>query len=171
MLDPQSFVQRLVASRVAKPHQIQGCSEVEIKRVCDASALPLPKAYLDFLKVAGKGAGRFMWEVKQYYDDMLLLNSEAEDLLNDYEEGKLLLPQNAFVFSMRYGEQFLYFIADGLCDNPAVYYYYEEDGKFTDLKKTFWDVIETELIEWEEDFRTTGDDPNSAINLYWNMDD
>jgi hypothetical protein len=170
MLGPQSFIQRLIASKVAKPHQIRGCSESEIKRICDASALPLPNAYLEFLRVAGKGAGRFMWEVNQYYDDMLILNSEAEDILNDYEEGKLSLPDNAYVFSMRYGEQFLFFIADGSTDNPPVYYYYEGDGKFTDLKKYFWEVIETELIEWEEDFRKTGDDPNSSINLFWNME-
>ena len=101
-----------------------------------------------------------MWEVDQYYDAMLNLNSTAEEALDIYEEGRLFLPENAYVFSMRSGEQFLFFIADGTSDNPPIYYYYEEDGKFTDLKKTFWEVIERELIEWEDYFRKWGDDPN-----------
>ena len=160
MLDPESLIQRLIASKAAEPHQIQGCPESEIKRVCEASRLSLPESYLDFLRAVGKGAGRFMCEVDQYYDAMLELNYKASKFLEIYEDGKLSLPENAYVFSMRFGEQFLFFIADGINDNPPIFYYYEGNGEFTDLKKSFWEVIETELIEWEDYFRNYGDDPN-----------
>ncbi|HAW30858.1 MAG TPA: hypothetical protein DCY03_22515 [Planctomycetaceae bacterium] len=160
MLDSESLIQRLIASKAAEPHQIQGCSESEIKRVCEASRLSLPESYLEFLRAIGKGAGRFMCEVDQYFDVMLNLNAEAEETLENFEEGKLSLPEKAYVFSMRFGEQFLFFIADGINDNPPIFYYYEGNGEFTDLKKSFWEVIETELIEWEDYFRNYGDDPN-----------
>ena len=61
---------------------------------------------------------------------------------------------------MRYGEQFFFFIADGISENPLMHYYYEGDGKFTDLNETFWDIIENELIEWEDYFRNYGNDPH-----------
>lgn len=160
MLNSDNLIKRLIKSKAATREQIQGCSEQEIHHVCEVSRLTLPEAYLDFLRSVGKGAGRFMCEVDQYYDSMLELNYKAAQFLDIYEEGGLLLPENAYVFSMRYGEQFLFFNADGTSDNPPVFYYYEEDGQFTDLKKTFWEVIECELMEWEDYFRNHGDDPH-----------
>ncbi|WP_417395033.1 hypothetical protein [Gimesia chilikensis] len=32
MLDPESLIQRLIASKAAEPHQIQGCSESDLQK-------------------------------------------------------------------------------------------------------------------------------------------
>ena len=165
MLDSETLVRRLVASKAGSPDEIQGCSEAEIEQVCARSGLPLPEAYLEFLRAIGKGAGLFMCEVEQYYDAILELNDKAREALEIYEDGNLSLPDKAYVFSMRYGEQFLFFIADGIGDNPAIYYYYEKDGMFTDLKKTFWEVIESELWGWEVYYNRWKDDPQAEFNI------
>ncbi len=60
------------------------------------------------------------------------------------ESGNLQLPENAFVFALRGGEQFTFFIADGSAPDPAVYSYFENDGHFKKLSDSFWGFLEIE---------------------------
>jgi hypothetical protein len=74
------------------------------------------------LEVIGKGAGPFMEGSFCFYDKLELIQSEAEELLqeNKFKE----CPKNAFVFWLHQGYQFAFFlINEG--DNPSVYYYNE----------------------------------------------
>jgi hypothetical protein len=152
MLDPKSLRERLIASRIATPTSISGCSAEEIDSIEEQLGLPLPRAYVEFLAVVGMRAGAFMRDVDIFYPKMFGLRARAEEMLLNWEEGKLSLPNNALVFAMRMGEQFMYFIADGKTDDPPIWFYIEEAGKFKEISESLWFVLESEL-RLSEDFR------------------
>jgi hypothetical protein len=152
MLDPNSLRERLIASRIATPNSLSGCSSEEIQTIEECLRLPLPRAYVDFLAAVGKRAGAFMRDIDIFYPTLLRLRASAEEILENWEEGKLLLPDNALVFSMRMGEQFMYFIADGKNEDPSIWFYIEEAGKFREIAESLWSVLESEL-QLSEDFR------------------
>jgi hypothetical protein len=159
MLTPKALVERLIASGIARFNQISGCTEIEIKDLQGRTGLKLPSAYVDFLSSVGHGAGGFLQDLDVYWPKMFELNAEAKEILENWEEGKLLLPDQAFVFSMRYGEQFLFFIADRKSENPPVHHYYEGHGHFTRVAASFWDAIECELRMSEDVRRKYPDSP------------
>jgi hypothetical protein len=47
--------------------------------------------------------------------------------------------------SMRQGEQFMFFIADGSSEDPPVYYYFEGRGEFKKAANSLWAVVEAEV--------------------------
>jgi hypothetical protein len=152
MLNATRLVERLIASGIAKPGQIAGCSDSDITRIEGTSGVQLPAAYKAFLRVVGKNAGQLMGDIDFLYEGVLALNARAAAILDNWEEGKLVLPAKAFVFSMRQGEQFMFFIADGRSDDPPVYYYFEGWGQFKKAANSLWEVIEAEL-EMQERLR------------------
>jgi hypothetical protein len=145
MLTSATLVERLITGGIAGRSEICGCSGSDIRIVQDTVKLRLPGAYIDFLAAIGRGGGAFLRDHEIYFPQMLHLNAKARELLDDCEEGRLLLPDRAFVFFMRYGEQFLFFIADGQSDNPPVLHYMENAGCFRQAATSFWDAIESEL--------------------------
>jgi hypothetical protein len=163
VLDARTLRQRLLALGVADPNTIVGCTESDIQGLEAIANLQLPPAYTAFLKVAGRSAGRFMPDVDIYFDKIAKLNSTATDILEDWEEGKLHLPTKAFVFAMRYGEQFMFFVADGKLDDPPIYHYFEGHGNFEKIGDSVWDVIEGELDILENFKKNHPDAP------FWNQ--
>ncbi len=143
-INQQEFVDRLVASGVSHPKAIIGCSENEVRLVEESAGLHLPSAYKHFLLVMGRRAGLLLRDVYMFYDDMIGLNQLAIRKLELCESGNLQLPENAFVFALRGGEQFTFFIADGSAPDPAVYSYFENDGHFKKLSDSFWGFLEIE---------------------------
>lgn len=149
MLSSSDLKQRLISLGVASAKDIVGCSTEEIERLQKTSKMRLPDAYLQFLRVAGKRAGRFLLDVEIFYDDVDRLNQKAFEKLELWEEGKLRLPDNSFVFSMRYGEQFMFFVVDGQRSDPEIFHYYEGSGFFKKVANSFWEVIEGEILDLE----------------------
>jgi hypothetical protein len=86
-----------------------------------------------------------MSDIDFHVETIVKSNSWAIEILEDCEKGKLKLPPNSFVFSMRLGEQFMFFNADGQFENPPIYFYYERRGKFEKIANSLWEVIEREL--------------------------
>lgn len=160
MRDTTQFRHRLIWSRIATERSIQGCSDAEIAQVQSTWKWPLPRAYVEFLRVAGKRAGSLMRDIDIYYPTVLELRPTADWILDNWEEGKLPLPDDAFVFSMRRGEQFMFFRGNDSSDDPAIWFYFEGDGKFKVVADSIWDVIESE-VRMSEDFRR--DFPNSPL--------
>jgi hypothetical protein len=152
MLDPKSLCERLIASGIATPGSISGCSSEEIGSIEKRLGLPLPGTYVDFLRVAGKRAGAFMRDIDVFYPNMLGLRERAEEILENWEEGRLLLPDDALVFAMRTGEQFMFFLADGKNSAPPIWFYIEESSEFKKIAESLGDVLESE-IQLCEDFR------------------
>ncbi len=75
---------------------------------------------------------------------MLSLNDQAREILDNWKEGNLQLPTNAFVFTMRYGDQFLFFNLDGDPNHSQLQHYLIEQGHFRPVG-TFWGWVEEEL--------------------------
>jgi hypothetical protein len=159
MVTSLDLKQRLISLGVATAEDIFGCTSAEIERLQRNSGLQLPSSYIEFLRIAGKGAGRFMNDFDIHFEHLVDLNERAMRKLDRWEEGKLKLPVKAFVFCMRYGEQFMFFVADGNQADPEIYHYYEGQGEFKKVANSFWEVIEGELLDLERFKRDHPDAP------------
>lgn len=143
-INHDEFVVRLTSSGIATPLGIIGCTEAEVIHVEDTAGLILPGEYKRFLRSMGRKAGKLLNDVYIYYDQMIGLTDIARQIVVACEGDKLCLPQDAFVFTMRGGEQFFFFIADGSNDDPEVFSYYEGHGRFTKTDESIWDFLEAE---------------------------
>jgi hypothetical protein len=150
MLRSTQLCTKLVASGIAQPKDISGCSDDDVRAIEHSLNVVLPQSYVQFLKAVGHKGGSLMADIDYHYSLLERINADAKKILDNWEEGRLLLAENAFVFSMRQGEQFMFFIADGRSDDPPVYYYIEGAGRFTRIADSIWDVIERELTVQEQ---------------------
>lgn len=160
MLNASSLRERLVAVRIATAASICGCSDAEVRNIESTLKLRLPRAYSALLRVVGKRAGAFMRDIDFHYPKVLDLRQAAIELLDNWEEGRLQLPSDAFVFAMRYGEQFMFFRTDNFDEDPAIWFYMESHDTFQRIAESIWEVIESEL-QLSESFRRNY--PNSPL--------
>ena len=128
---------------------LAGCTadEVVVIRSCFSHELPL--AYEEFLRVAGKGAGRLFCGSEIYYPELLGLQNAAKTLLIENSQ-TLLLPDDAIVFYMHQGYEFCFMTPNK--EDPPVFQYVEGQsgfsnpwGKFSEFLK---DSIAWHLKEW-----------------------
>lgn len=101
-----------------------GMSEVEIERLEKHLGLPIPRTYHAYLAIAGLSPppeligsdchGHYLYDLREWAIDLLKESGEP-----------FSLPDNAIVFLMHQGYQFFFFHADGINDDPPVYYYFE----------------------------------------------
>jgi hypothetical protein len=99
------------------------CLPAEVAALEGELGVKLPAAYRAYLLHMGRSPDVFVgtdWALRY----LRRLQSGARTLLTENGE-PFELPPKAFVFLMHQGYQFMYFIADGLNDDPAVYYYLE----------------------------------------------
>jgi len=153
MFTGSAFVTRLCNAHIAQPDQIRGCTDQEIRDIESRFGLRLPEAYRQFLRVAGHSAGGFWREVVFQLEKLEWINHEAREILRELEETRLELPKNAFVFSMRYGEQFMFFVADDGSEDPRVYHFCIGFSDFRNTNASFSEILEDELAELEQVFK------------------
>lgn len=126
-LDWERLIDRIIRSDLARPDQIVGCSEAEIKKLETAAGLHLPASYRGFLKRMGHGAGDLFRGTDMFYSHLAgNLRPWAEKLLANERPG-LRLPADAFVFSIHQGYEVCYFLA-GEGDDPPIYQFVEGQG-------------------------------------------
>ncbi|MBI1227718.1 MAG: SMI1/KNR4 family protein [Bacteroidetes bacterium] len=106
-----------------QPSSLVGCSVDEINFIEKSIQAPLPQVFKEFLQIMGKGAGDFLLGSSCFFNELINLNSWAQELLeeNDFEKK---LPSYAFVFWMHQGYQFAFFHLN-TDEDPEVYFYYE----------------------------------------------
>lgn len=160
MLDAPSLKRRLLEARIATPKSIVGCSQAEIAQIQTSLHLKLPKAYVDVLRAIGKRAGAFLRDITFYFPKVLELRQITNEILDNWEEGKLTLPDKALVFAMRHGDQLMFFVGDGTVDDPPIWSYEIGSGGFIQTSQSIWDVLESEL-QLSEEFRRKY--PNSPL--------
>ncbi|HUY75553.1 MAG TPA: SMI1/KNR4 family protein [Ktedonobacterales bacterium] len=117
-------VKRQFAEMNARTHvadTVIPCAEQEIAQLERQYQLTLPAAYREFLLWMGKGAGNFLAGDACFYDALPQLREFALDLLAE-SGAPLRLPDDAFVFSMHDGYQFLFFRASEGANPPAYWY-------------------------------------------------
>ena len=139
------LVENLEVSGVAHRNLIGGCSDLEIDQV--SAGRDLPRSYIEFLKMLGQGAGRFFLGTDIFYPSVLGMNCDAEELLRDCESG-LVLPDEAFVFAMHQGYEFLFFRIDQ-GDDPLVYRFREGWKRFEPVSSIFSEyILAASLQSW-----------------------
>ncbi len=109
--------------RVFITNKPQPCAEEEIRFLEQNLKCRFPEAYREFLLWMGHGTGAFLRGTDIFYEHILNIQEWAKDLLAENNFPKSL-PEDAIVFMMHQGYQFMFFhISDG--DNPPTYDYHE----------------------------------------------
>lgn len=85
---------------------------------------PIPPAWRAYLAIAGSAPPPMLVGSDCFGDYLFELNGWAVELLKESGD-PFSLPDDAIVFAMHQGYQFLYFISDGVTDDPPVYLYFE----------------------------------------------
>ena len=133
---------RIIQSKIATPEHLVGCSDEEIEALEKACKLTLPYSYKVFLKNFGHCFGGVANDVEFLYRDVFPLTKIAREIL---QEDDPVLPENAFVFTMRYGEQFFFFEAEEGNEVPPIFYYMEGDESFSKSYDSVFDLWEGEV--------------------------
>lgn len=130
------------------------CTEQEISSLEEELGLSLPAAYKEFLLWGGHNTGR-IWEGSDCcFEDLKILQESAVELLEE-NKFKEALPEDAFVFFMHQGYQFMFFrTSEG--EDPPIYFYKESQQNplhsFVRLHSSFSEALSKE-VEFQEKLR------------------
>ena len=118
---------RFYELHIALAEQVQPCTLQEVQALEQQLETQLPKAYCEFLIWMGHEAGPFMRGTDCFYNDLSQLREWAIELLAENSISQTLL-DNAFVFCMHQGYQFMLLrMCEG--NDPPVYYYNETERR------------------------------------------
>lgn len=134
-------------SNVVAPDSFKPCTEEEVRALEERAGRPLPEVYKEFLLWMGHGAGGFLAGTHCLYEHLPDIQEGAVELLeeNTFPEP---LPDDAFVFLMHQGYQFMFFrLSEG--DDPPVYYYHESVHK-TAFERRFDHFSQVLMLEAED---------------------
>lgn len=110
--------------------------------------LKLPDAYKQFMSVIGKSAGNFMTDLQVFYPKVLQCTEEMSEIL--MSNFGVSLPDNAFVFADRFGEQMLFFHITEGNDDPPIFAWSDEDPEvFEKVCNSLSEFFEAELAAHE----------------------
>jgi hypothetical protein len=114
-------------------YSLEGCSEVDIKKLEETLKCDFPSSYKEFLKWMGKDSGKFM---DSYFFRLSNLEQNKVDALelmqeDEYEES---LPEDAIIFA--WGSQYFDFFFIRCCEgeDPPLHNYWQGQG-------IFWNVF------------------------------
>ena len=143
------------------------CTEQEIASLEKHIRRTLPPAYREFLGWMGRGAGGFLRGSFCFYEDLFDLTKISEQMLKQNRFRKKL-PNDAFVFWMHQGYQFLYFCpSEG--EDPPVHYYNEEEHD-RDFERNcysqFSEFLIREIIGHAQIIEMLTGVPNHSYQLY-----
>jgi hypothetical protein len=135
---------RLVSSGAARPEEIRGCSEEEIRAVEVIYRIRLPAAYRLWLAIMGQGAGRASEAntgLALFYPTPVFLTH-----LVGRESGHEVLPDKAFVFADDQSFQCWFFRADGHSENPEVFLWEVGAAEYSSTNQSLWEFLETLIL-------------------------
>ncbi|MEM8718335.1 MAG: SMI1/KNR4 family protein [Cyanobacteria bacterium P01_G01_bin.39] len=136
----------MIELAIADPSLIKGCNHQEIMQLEQENNVSFPQSYKVFLQHFGHGlGGRVMNDIDLLYEDIPgFTNLLRNEVL--IEEGDPVLPNKAFVFAARYGEQFMFFDTSTLPMEPPIFYYHMDyDDDFSQAGNSIFDVLEREI--------------------------
>lgn len=147
----EALLRRLLAIGLFQEHELQPCTDNEIARLERDHGVVLPLSYKKFLRMMGRGAGKFLvsdrWQA--FMPDVL------EELGTRYVERddtdltpSAPLPEHLFIFAVRDGCYAVGFIANGSSEEPEIYHL-DEEGRLTKIGDTFWEWLQA-IVEYYE---------------------
>ncbi|MGB1249872.1 MAG: SMI1/KNR4 family protein [Candidatus Promineifilaceae bacterium] len=152
------------------------CTNEEIETLELYYQIALPSTYRDFLQTLGQGAGEFLKGSHFLYKHLPDLQIGAREIL---AETTLLplLPEDAFIFFMHQGYEFMFFrLSEG--NNPPVYQFHEarpqhEFVLFADSFTDYLWLVCKGIEEWQKKLQTILDNMDSQpfIESYDDEDD
>lgn len=142
IVDARTLRQRLIATGIARPEDIAGCSETDITAL-EQSLGPLPASYRAVLGAIGWRAGRLVddRELWIYADQLAKVNRLArEPIFEDGDAGDDPVPANAVFIGARYGEHPWFILAGDRADSP-VWHCNTDMGRVTRIGSGVWDWV------------------------------
>ncbi len=129
----------LIASGMARPQEIRGCTESEIRAHEESLGTRFPKVYYDFLEKMGRSAGKLFLGSDAFYPTIVNLRCWAIEILQESSNG-VQLPNDAVVFLMHQGYVLFFFrTSDG--EDPPVYRIIEGDKVPQMMHRSFSDFL------------------------------
>jgi SMI1 / KNR4 family (SUKH-1) len=123
----EQLARDIVAAGLSSPDELKGCTREEIEELQRKFRITLPETYVEWLRIMGRDAGKFLKGSDAFFPALLELREGAEELLA--ENGtKFAIPHDAFVFLMHQGYQFLFFRTAQNDPDPQVSHYLEGKG-------------------------------------------
>lgn len=118
----------------------QACSVDEVEAMERKADVSLPASYKAYLLIAGRYPPSawvgsdctigILTEIRKWVEELLMGQGNS-----------LTLPPKSFVYSMHQGYQFMYFVADGGSNDPAVFYYLEGEPESVMKFERFSDLV------------------------------
>lgn len=138
--DPAWFTNELIRRGIATPEQIKGCSPEEVADVlAEKKDVSVPQSYVDFLRCAGRSAGRLFYGSDIYYPDCIGINSYAEEFARD--DDPALKTEGRFFFYVHQGYAFYFFHHN----EDGVWCYVEGDGEPRKYTATFVEFLKSAI--------------------------
>ena len=126
-----------------------GCSMGDVSNIETKFDLRLPAAFTAFLCRVGRSRGQLMPGADFSFPELLYYREVAESLMSDLDDFNL--DQRDFVYWMEQGYQFFFFRTGG-SDDPAVFFYDNDEPGFSKVYDTFTDWLNV-CIQEEIDLR------------------
>lgn len=117
-----------------------GCSLNEIKQLEQEKQIHFPKAYVEFLYLAGKSHQLFDAGIDSEYE---ILGEIQEAFEEELKTENIEMNRPVWAIDMLDGEQFAFFYLDENLENPIIYRYLNENDDFNLNKEVFYSTKNT----------------------------
>ena len=125
---------------------ISGASDQEIEELLSVwQVRALPRAYVDFLKLMGRGAGSLLKGTDAFLPRIKQMPSFVAEFRSENDEF-WRLPQESIVFAMHQGYQ-VYYLEASSVDDPPVALYVEGDSEPIRRWESFTSFLRHQLTE------------------------
>lgn len=147
-LNADNLRQTLIEHGIARPEDIAGLSEEEIRQL-EFTTGPIPRSYRDVLSLIGHRAGRLVddRELQIYADQLPEVNRMGRERRAEWEaEGGDLVPDDAIFIGARYGMSPWFILQDSRAYHPRadspVFLFDTDTGKVTQTSISVWAWVE-----------------------------
>lgn len=148
-LNASNLRQTLIEHGIARPEDIAGLSEEEIRQL-EFTTGALPRSYRQVLSVIGRRAGRLVddRELQIYADQLPEVNRMGRERRAEWEaEGGDPIPDDAIFIGARYGMSPWFILQDSRAHHPPrgdspVFLFDTDTGKVTQVSISVWGWVE-----------------------------
>lgn len=130
----KDFRSKMIDSGLARGYGMIGCWDFQIRKMEKYFDIKFPPMYRDFLKLMGRGAGKFLACENAFYPELFANREALEFHLKDVKSD-FVLKKSHFVFLNHAGYIFGFFDTEEGDDPPT--YGFDEDEKLVKVTESF----------------------------------